>query len=49
MMKIIEFLTKCNSVSVMTSITKSRKLHTQNSKQHFSKRRRKKDYIPSVL
>jgi len=48
MMKIIEFITKCNVVSVMTSITKSRKLHAQNRKQHLSKRKKKRVYTISI-
>ena len=47
-MKIIKFLTKCNAVSLMTSITESRKLQLQNKKQNFSKRRKKKEYAISI-
>jgi len=44
MKKIIEFLTTCNAVAVMTSIAKLSKLHAQNRKQNFSKRKKKSRY-----
>jgi len=46
MKKIIEFLTTCSAVALKTSITNLSKLHEQNRKQHFSKR--KKKYIPPI-